>query len=399
MSIDLDRELRATLGRLAETPPPGDLAERTVRSAHRRHRRVVAARTVVALTAVVLAIPAGLAVVARGTGGDGQPGGPVGRMAVTSLSLLTTGPDGSPLPPLDDAGTAYHSLVLDPRTGTYRDLEYDAAALSPDGRTVLVADGNNGVASPYRAGLLDLETNVVRWITLSLTVEGVRLNPFTARWSPDGGRVLLEADAPKGPDAVAGFAIVDPGTLQARYVSVHEPASDDVAREGLFWMPDGNGLVGTLYRSVVAERDSSEPVGLRVLDLDGNVVRDIPVAGWLSGERSFAPGGRRVALATGENHPWTNLLRIVDVSSGAVVAEVPLAERSVLVGWYDDDHLVVRPVNTDRTGAGPPRPLQVVDLTGRVVRTVQLPRRAVDTADVRIDGADVLGTIGSAVTF
>jgi len=397
MSIDLDRELRATLSRLAETPPPGDLAERSVRGALRRHGRVVATRTALAVTAVVLAIPAGVAAVAARTGGDGRPGGPGPLMAVTSINLLMTDADGSPLPPLPDAGNDYHSLVLDPSTGTYRELEYDTAALSPDGQTVLVAEGNNGVASPYRAGLLDLETGNVRWITL--TDEDVRLNPFSARWSPDGGRVLLEREAPKGTDPAAGFAIVDASTLESTYVRIREPASEDVTREGLAWMPDGDGLVGTLYRSAVAESDTSGPIGLRVYDLDGDVVRDIPVAGSAHGERSFAPDGRRVALATGEAVLWTNLARVVDVSSGTVVAEVPLAERSTLLGWYDDDHLVVRPINTDRTGTVAPRPLQVVDLTGRVVRTVPLPDRATDTVAVEIGNADVLRTIGSAVVF
>jgi hypothetical protein len=396
MSIDLDRELRTTLGRLAETPPPGDLAERTMRRAHQRHRRVVMARTVVAVTAIVLAVPAGLAAVAARTGGDGQPGGPVGRMAVTSISRLATDANGTPLPPLTDAGNDYHSLVLDPRTGTYRELEYDAAALSPDGRTVLVADGNNGVASPYRAGLLDLETSTMRWITL--TVDGARLNPFSARWSPDGRRLLLETDAPKGPEAAVGFALVDAGTLEATFVPVHEPASEGIMRNGLAWMPDGNGLVGTLYRGGVSERDSDQPVGLRVFGLDGNVVRDIPVTGSIHGGPAFAPDGRRVALTTGDT-PWTDLLRVVDVASGAVVAEVPFAERSHLVGWYDEDHLVVRAVSTDRTGTAPPRPLQVVDLTGRVVRRVQLPDRARDTIAVEIGSAHMLRTIGSAVTF
>jgi hypothetical protein len=396
MSINLDRDLRATLGRLAETPPPGDLAERTVRGALRRHRRAATARTVVALTAVVLALPVGLAAVAARTGGDGQPSGPVGRMAVTSISRLATDADGRPLPPLTDAGNDYHSLVLEPRTGTYRELEYDAAALSPDGRTALVADGNNG-ARPFRAGLLDLETDTVRWI--DLTIDGARLDPFSARWSPDGDRVLLEREAPMGPDQTTGFAIVDASTLASTYVPINEPASTDVVREGLAWMPDGDGLVGTLMASVVAETDTSAAVGLRVYGLDGEVVRDISVAGSMHGERAFAPDGRRVALATGENYPWTNLLRIVDVSSGAVVAEVPLTEQSVLVGWYDDGHLVMRPVNSDRTGAAPPRPLQVVDLGGRVVKTVQLPGRARDTIAMEIGSADVLHTVGSALVF
>jgi hypothetical protein len=398
MSINLDRELRAALGRLAEMPPPGDLAERAVRHAYRRRRAVVVARTAVAATAVVVAIPVGLAVVVGR--GDGQPGAPTARMVVTSISRLPTDGNGASLPPLDDAGTDYHAQVLDARTGTYRDLPYDAAALSPDGRTALVADGNNG-ASPYRAGVLDveasLETSMVRWIDLN--VAGARLNPYSARWSPDGDRVLLEAEAPKGPDAAVGFAIVDAGTLEATFVPTREPASDDVMRRGLFWMPDGEHLVGTLYRSVVSERDSSEPIGLRVLDMDGNVVRDIAVAGSVNGERSFAPDGRRVALATGRPSFWTERVRVVDIASGSVVADVPLPDPSSVIGWYDDDHVVVRPVNLDRTGTVPPRPLVVVDLTGRVVMTVALPTRAVDTADVEIGSAHVLDALGSAVAF
>jgi AraC family transcriptional regulator of adaptative response / DNA-3-methyladenine glycosylase II len=62
---------------------------------------------------------------------------------------------------------------------------------------------------------------------------------------------------------------------------------------------------------------------------------------------------------------------------------------------------VIAPVAPHRAAnvAGPPRPLQVVDLTGRVVRTVPLRARATGTAEVEIGSVDVLHTIGSAVVF
>ena len=400
MSIRLDPELRATLTRLSETPPPGDLAERIVRGARHRYKRFVVARAIVAVTAVLIVVPVAVAAVSARTGAGAQPGGPAPRVAVTSLSRLMTGPDGTLLARLADAGIDYHSLVLDPTTGTYRELEYNVAALSPDGRTVLVADGNNG-ASPYRAGLLDLGTDSVRW--LALDIDGVRLNPYSASWAPDGTRILLEDDGSKGGGG-AGFAIVDASTLEATRISVREPAAEDVTREGLAWMPDGEGVVGTLYRTSVGVTDASTPVGLRVFDLAGNVVREIAVSGWINGNRDFAPDGRRVAVSTGEGFGSTNLLRLVDVSSGAVVTDVPLATRSVLVGWYDDDHVIVQ-----RAVDGPDAELaavvgrhvvlDVVDLAGRVVRTVDLPERATNTTSVEIGNAAIVPDVVSAVVF
>ena len=105
--------------------------------------------------------------------------------------------------------------------------------------------------------------------------------------------------------------------------------------------------------------------GIRFFDLSGKPVRVIETTAALSASTDFSPDGTRIALS--EQYPSQGV-QIVAATTGQVVQRVSLPAAGRVLGWYDDDHLMVG-VFGDR---GLEATLQIVGLDGSVMRTVRL---------------------------
>jgi hypothetical protein len=365
VSTRLETAVRDALDELADAAPPPHLAQGAIRRANRQRVARFAVAGVAAVTAAFVAVPLALGGPA---GTDRAPTPDVaGQLPVTKPFVVTAygGVDGAAdLGPADD-----YSLLLDPATGSYEKIPYNQAVPSPDGGQVLVHQGDNSRAHPSRRGLLDRESGKVRWLP------GDAGYTSGATWSPDGRQILITNQPKVGPGA--GFLIVDVATLTAREVEVPDVRTRNAGGATFVWTPDGKGVA--LTHSV--NRSESEPAQATAIgfyDLAGKSTRTVPVTGGTVGVNgAFSADGSRIAL----HEPSSGKIRIVDAATGAVRQEFSVPTATVL-GWYDSEHLIVR-THGDRASAGQPF-LNVVDLTGKVKRTVPFPEGAATAQQVHV---------------
>ncbi|GIF64954.1 hypothetical protein Ais01nite_29890 [Asanoa ishikariensis] len=353
----MSAELRRTLRELTDVPPPADLATNSIRLAGRRRRNRIVAGAAALLVAVVVAVPLALRPDGRG---EPVPIGPTpsitspapeletpeptpapdvplppgeGKRRVVAFAyagaLPTTSTDNEPITP-DDAV----SYVLDRTTGEYRKIDYRVVAPAPDGKRFFVADGGRG-------GFMAGAGGPVQWVDH----QGGFIKQVD--WSPDGRRVLLNHDG--------GFTVVDATTRAAgSFVPMADASTGNARGLGFFWV-DGRTL-GHTVSVANGEANPDRTVAIRFYDLRGKKLRTLGFPGTTAVRTSadVSPDGRRAA-AIG---PWDERrIEIVDLATGEVEARL---SGDDVAGWYDDDHLVLK----DDSG------LQVVDLTGRVVRSL-----------------------------
>lgn len=359
MTTRLEGAVRAALDDLTSVPPPADLAQGAIRRAGRQR----VARLSLGAVAVVAAVSVGVPLVAGGTGPTAGPAeGPTAKpFVVTAYSGITRNGDRGPA---DDV-----SLLLDPATGRYEEVPYNEVVPSPDGERVLVHRGDNSVVHPSRWGLLDRATDEVRWLDLpnpGYTTHGT--------WSPDGRQLLFTTQPRVGG---GGFVVVDAVTLSTRPVALPDDRIRNEAAAGFGWTPDGVSVV--MVRSAQGETTSVDRY-----DLSGRATGSIEVPGPPAGAGTVSPDGSRVAL----DPAGSGQFRIVHVTTG--VARVPFGPPKGggrVVGWYDDEHLIVRGPGDDA--------LSVVDLTGTVSRTVPLRPEAATAQGIRVgSSAGLTGDAG-----
>lgn len=378
MSNDLESGLRAALADLTDGPPPPGLAAVAIRTARRQRRTRLAAAGLVAVAALAAA-PVAWAVLpaADNPPGTGTPAGgpwPAGPLVVTAYT--------------DYRDT---SLVLDYATGEYVEMPYRHVAPSPDGTRAVVRDGDGSWAHPLRVGVLDLATGEVRWIDGLTGGRG-------AAWSPDGEEILVtETERSTG---LQGFAIVDAETLEYRFVDHGDVLAPDVNAAGAryVWAPGGEGIV--LATSVDTGTESAPDVswGVRFYDRSGELQRSLPMPGPVESEAAFSPDGTRMAV----RDPYVGgPVTVVDTQTGEVVARVPVRGWSAdtwgdIVGWADDDHLLVRSALPGRYEEPPSSRLAVVDLSGRIVEEVDLLG---DWPALHIGSSEDLASAGAGFTF
>ncbi|GAA1887762.1 WD40 repeat domain-containing protein [Asanoa iriomotensis] len=372
----MSAELRRALRELTDVPPPPHLAAKAIQLAERRRRRriVAGAAAVVVVVAVAVAVPLALR-----PGGDSEPV-PIGP----TPSVTSPTPGALPETPQvvaaayaratpNSAGSGpddRRSYVLDPAIGQYRELPYRVVVPSPDGKRFFVADTRRG-------GIMDGARGSVRWVSgYDTYVNGVE-------WSPDGRRVLISS---LGKDEPGGFMVVDAATAKAgRLVPMADMQTLNSRGLGFFWMPDGR-TIGHTLTSGAGESIPDRTVGVRFYDLDGRTLRTLGLTGNAAVRTSadVSPDGRRAVavLDWGDEHQ----ARIVDLTTGEVTAEF---DAKGVAGWYDDDHLVLRGNEA----------LEVVDLTGRVVRSMPGSADLLDGATVHLVRADGLPAKSARYAF
>jgi WD40 repeat protein len=381
MSTHLENMVRATLDDLADAPAPANLAEGALRRAARQRRARWAAAGVAAAAAVVVTLPLGVGVLSRSAGdgyqaaaADSAPMTANRRLVVTAYSGISNFADPGPA---DD-----FSLLLNPATGRYDKVAYNAAVPSPDGLRVVVQQGDGSPAHPMRGGILDRTTGKVRWInSYDQYTEG-------GAWSPDGRSILLTHRPKDGP---VSMEIVHADTLGSRRVTV--PGVDATSSYGrrFLWTPSGKEVAVT-----VGGGDDRE---IRYYDLAGKHQRTVPGTTVSLESTGYSPDGRRMALWDDGNRK----VQLADAKTGARQGRVsvPGVPLGALVGWYDDKHLVVvRPTIDPLTTAAPyHQQLVVVDLTGKVIRSIPYAEGADHAREVFLGVPAMLSEAAAKLTF
>ncbi|SEH03188.1 Serine/threonine protein kinase [Nonomuraea solani] len=217
---------------------------------------------------------------------------------------------------------------------------------SPDGTRALALNNYSPDNGPKTVSIIDRPTGTKKVVTVS-SERGVWA--FAPRWSADGryGLVTLSLPGASG-DAwtKAGYAIVDIARATAREVEV-EDAPGGLLR--FFWVGDSVGMWA---------KDGT----IRLYDLSGAYQRSLANGNppeQMDNDPVSPDGTRFVARCalTGTD------LCVHPVSGGGGAVTVPFTGER-LVGWWDDDHLVVwRP-------KGDGYEIAVIDLSGERLRVL-----------------------------
>ena len=225
------------------------------------------------------------------------------------------------------------SLVLNPKTGRYDTLPYLSAVPSPDGTRLLLQSSTY----PNPVGVQNRDTGAIRWVTGDF---GGR----AGHWSPDGKSILITA-LPK--DGAYGFAIADATTLNVRFVPLADSEGSNAQGMDMVWAPDGRHVALTLSHNK-GESDGEKVIGIRFYDLNGHPVGTIQAGQSLKSTSDFSPDGKLIALsAVNRRAP----IQIIDAGTGTVQHTCTATAGSVMVGWYDQQRLVLRSPGGVPTGA------------------------------------------------
>lgn len=155
---------------------------------------------------------------------------------------------------------------------------------------------------------------------------------------------------------------------QTTFASLPEVGTENAQGLGLVWTPDSVGLALTISRSK-SEATPAAVTGIRFYDLTGRRLRTIPADTSLIDAAGFSPDGSQLALVD-QHRPTT--VTVADATTGAPRRVVDLSRPARLIGWADDDHLlVVVDGSSAPPGAERRDELLVVDLDGQIVRTIR----------------------------
>ncbi|PZG24631.1 hypothetical protein C1I98_35365 [Spongiactinospora gelatinilytica] len=245
----------------------------------------------------------------------------------------------------------FGSYVRD-RAGAFKQVGTgEEPQVSPDGTWV--------VLNPWLK-FRDSDTDHVRFLRPDtgeqFTVATVKkpLTTMTPVWSRDGSKVVLSVHEDKKIRRITGFVVIDVRTRTATHVRTEY--TDDAALAFTF-TPDG-----TIARGYY----DGKVTGMEYYNLSGQVTKTFH---WVGKPRSrdwFSPsGGQFVTVCPdGENYcVW-------DAKTGNRRATVPADESGQLLGWFNENHLLVQDPVKGKKDADQIKVIDFVGATRRVLADV-----------------------------
>ncbi|GGN98951.1 outer membrane protein assembly factor BamB family protein [Microbispora bryophytorum] len=263
---------------------------------------------------------------------------PAGDVFVTlpGTSVTIHEPPGSPL-----TLAAYNPFFDGPTRlrqnpgGVFSSTASRYTSLSPNGRWGLILPDHPPKKGGYAVSLTDLRTGRILKRTLPVAASRRVTAPF---WSSDSGRLLFTV---RSTDAQVGFVTMDVPSGKSTFVSTY--ADEDVGEFDVFWSRDETGVVSAFGVEESENQDeddtSYDTYALRLMDMSGRSTGTIDNVGDpdLGMPDPYSPSRSR--FVTHCPRRW-DALCVTDAVTGTPLIRIDLyTER--LLGWYDDDHLVV----------------------------------------------------------
>ncbi|WP_248958813.1 TolB family protein [Sphaerisporangium perillae] len=265
----------------------------------------------------------------------------------------------------------YQTYVRDPGADTFRlvaeNAEFGDPTISPDGKWIAVNPFQKFGASNY-----DNMVFIERATGQKFSIDTLKqpLRGLSGVWSPDSKRFLLTFYNVEPKEKVrypAGFVAIDVAARKATVVMT------DDQRDGYGnydWSPDGAYVVGAY------EKKDKPRFGLRLRDLNGNVVRTLAWVGLMPGPGLFSPSGRFFYTYCPDIKDG---ICVWNLASGNRTATVPSPnDESAVHDWWNEHHLV-------RYDPGKKtRKFVVIDLHGKVQRTlIEIPKSDADVTQFK----------------
>jgi eukaryotic-like serine/threonine-protein kinase len=140
-------------------------------------------------------------------------------------------------------------------------------------------------------------------------------------------RLMMTLMTPGENPRPTGFVLLDPVKQTSTVVDTPD---EEKGNAQYAWLPDGTG--------VAVGQESATGFGIIYRDLTGRQTADFNWVGESYGRRMFSPSGHQFITFC----PSGGTLCLWDSKSGVRQASISIFfEGAVLIGWWDDTHLVV----------------------------------------------------------
>ncbi|MGW5681878.1 hypothetical protein [Nonomuraea sp. NPDC003754] len=246
--------------------------------------------------------------------------------------------------------TAFSRLVSDSRVNAYLRVSDDGTFAEKKDYTTLVPAPKGGrvagvpQSSPGRFDsvvLFDSKGKATRIRTVQKP-----LRTASPQWSRDGRKLVLTIEKKL---STVGFATVDVATGATKIAMTRKAHHWSTFQ----WTPDGKYLAA-LYENPYA--------GVRLFRTDGRVHRSLPKIGWIAGDDSFSPSGKKLLTVCPARYQGSSYC-LWDVKSGKLVHRVKINFLTTH-GWWDENHLISEISGEDS------REIAVIDLKGKTTRVL-----------------------------
>ncbi|GAA3440980.1 serine/threonine protein kinase [Planomonospora venezuelensis] len=255
--------------------------------------------------------------------------------------------------PQDPAGLGAYTVVGKPFTTFARERGGHAFRTVDHGMAPVLSPDQERVALNPFLKFNQSDTDYLKITEVAtgetFTVPTVRkpFQTFVPVWSADGSKVLLSVHQPDK-KVIGGFVVVDVAARKSTLV-VTEVVGDE--SNPFTFAPDG---------SVARRYFDGEKSGADFYNLQGQIVRTMHWVGDPRGTDWFSPSGKLFSTVC----PRGRDICVWDTVTGNRRHTVPGAGITELVGWFNENHLLVK------KRVGKKRQVQVIDFVGGTHRVL-----------------------------